>query len=269
MEVAKVGVGVDPETMDISEFSLDNRLHIYDSPGLGDTTERDQIHEKKIRELLRKKDSRGNAVIDLVLVIVDGSSRDMGTTFSLLENVIIPELGEECNERLLVAINQADVAMKGKHWDAENNCPDPVLNDYLQARAISIQKRIMQNTGIRVDPIYYSAGYKEEGMEQMPPYNLSKLLVYILRAIPPVKRLVIAENLNQDNLNFEHSDQAEDYHGEIVKSLIECVVAGAGAGGQIGTKIGTAIAGSVGAVVGRTIGTVIGAIGGLLGGLFG
>ena len=33
-EVAKVGVGVDPETMDIKKYELDN-LILWDSPGLG------------------------------------------------------------------------------------------------------------------------------------------------------------------------------------------------------------------------------------------
>lgn len=33
-EVAKVGVGVDPETMDITKYDLDN-LVLWDSPGLG------------------------------------------------------------------------------------------------------------------------------------------------------------------------------------------------------------------------------------------
>ena len=34
-EVAKVGVGVDPETMDIAKYELGN-LVLWDSPGLGD-----------------------------------------------------------------------------------------------------------------------------------------------------------------------------------------------------------------------------------------
>ncbi len=34
LEVAKVGTGVDPETMDIQKFDLDN-LVLWDSPGLG------------------------------------------------------------------------------------------------------------------------------------------------------------------------------------------------------------------------------------------
>ena len=54
MEVAKVGVGVDPETMDIKKYELDN-LVLWDSPGLGDGKEADVKHAKNIIEKLYEK----------------------------------------------------------------------------------------------------------------------------------------------------------------------------------------------------------------------
>lgn len=274
MEVAKVGVGVDPETMSIQEYHLGN-LRIYDSPGLGDGKERDIAHSKKIIDLLYSKDSNGNALIDMVLVIVDGSTRDLGTTYELIENVIAPALGEERNSRLIIAINQADVAMKGKHWDSENCCPDKVLINFLNDKVRSIKERIRNNTGINVDPIFYSAGYKEEGVEQSPPYNLSKLMMYIIKALPPKKRLVIAENANREKEMWTKSDQLEDYQEEIKKSLVESVCEGAEKGGDIGGNIGGAIGGLFGSVgerigegVGKVVGSVVGGIFGFFGGLF-
>ena len=41
MDIAKVGVGVDPETTDIAKFELDN-LIIWDTPGLGDGIDSDK-----------------------------------------------------------------------------------------------------------------------------------------------------------------------------------------------------------------------------------
>lgn len=275
MEVAKVGVGVDPETMEIKDYQLGN-LRIYDSPGLGDGKDRDIAHAKKITELLHRKDSNGNALIDLVLVIVDGSTRDLGTTYELIENVIIPALGEERNNRLLIAINQADVAMKGKHWDDVNCCPDNVLIDFLNDKVCSIKKRILANTGVHVDPIFYSAGYKEEGIAQAPPYNLSKLMLYILRAIPAKKRLVVIEQSNRDEQMWKKSDELEDYQKEIKKSLSESICDGIDTGSEIGGNIGGAIGSifgstgeKIGNAVGKVIGAVVGGIGGFLGGLFG
>ena len=115
-EVAKVGVGVDPETMEIEKYELDN-LILWDTPGLGDGKEADNRHAKNIIKKLAEVDNKGNALIDLVLVILDGSSRDLGTSYELINNVIIPNLGEDKENRILVAINQADMAMKGRNWD--------------------------------------------------------------------------------------------------------------------------------------------------------
>ena len=52
-EVAKVGVGVDPETMDITKYELDN-LVLWDSPGLGDGKEADNRHAKNIIKKLHE-----------------------------------------------------------------------------------------------------------------------------------------------------------------------------------------------------------------------
>ena len=88
-EVAKVGVGVDPETMEIRKYELDN-LVLWDTPGLGDGKEADNRHAKKIIDKLLEVDENGNALIDLVLVILDGGSRDLGTSYELINKVIIP-----------------------------------------------------------------------------------------------------------------------------------------------------------------------------------
>ncbi len=95
--------------------------------------------------------------IDLVLVIIEGSNRDMGTTYKLLNDIIIPNFQKE---RILVAINQADVAMKGRYWGYENNQPEPKLKNFLEDKAISIQKRVKEATGVEIiKPVYYSAEY--------------------------------------------------------------------------------------------------------------
>ena len=181
-EVAKVGVGVNPETMEIRKYELDN-LVLWDTPGLGDGKEADNRHAKNIIKKLSEVDKNGNALIDLVLVILDGGSRDLGTTYELINNVIIPNLGEEKENRILVAINQADMAMKGNNWDRDKNEPNQKLVNFLEEKVCSVRDRVYEATGVTIEPIYYSAGYKEEG-EQSRPYNLSKLLYYIVKAIP-------------------------------------------------------------------------------------
>lgn len=248
---AKVGQGVDPETMEIYKYELNN-IVLYDSPGLGDGKEADKRHAKNIIEKLYAKNEKGELLIDLVLVILDGSSRDLGTSFELINQVIIPNLGEDTS-RLLVAINQADVAMKGRYWDFEHNCPEPELIKFLDEKVASTRKRIKEATGVDVEPIYYSAGYKD-GDQQQQPYNLSKLLAFILRHTKTEKRFAFAEDINQDSKVWANDDGLSDYRSEIKKSFIESVADGASNGAAIGGKI----AGTTGAVVGAVVGGIIG-----------
>lgn len=179
-EVARVGVGVDPETMEIEKYELDN-LILWDTPGLGDGKEADNRHAKNIIKKLAEVDEEGNALIDLVLVILDGGTRDLGTSYELINNVIIPNLGEEKEERILVAINQADMAMKGRNWDYDKNEPNQHLVTFLEEKVRSVRDRVYEATGVRVDPIYYSAGYKEEGGEYYTgSYKLNERILPVL-----------------------------------------------------------------------------------------
>lgn len=151
-EVAKVGVGVDPETMDITKYDLDN-LVLWDSPGLGDGKEADNRHAENIIKKLHERDENGDLLIDLVLVILDGSTRDLGTSYELINHVIVPNLGQDKENRILVAINQADVAMKGRYWDYKKNKPEPPLQKFLKEKVDSVQRRIKEGTGIDVSKI--------------------------------------------------------------------------------------------------------------------
>lgn len=261
-EVAKVGVGVDPETMEITRYDFEN-LVLWDSPGLGDGKAADERHTKNIIKKLRERDENGNYLIDLVLVILDGSTRDLGTSYDLINNVIIPNLGEDKKNRILVAINQCDVAMKGRYWNEEECKPEPQLEKFLEEKVESVRKRIKEGTGVDVAPIYYSAGYKEEGMPQSKPYNLSKLLYYIIKYTPKEKRLSLVDNINQDKNVWVSNDTHADYKKGILDEFRETVETCAQEGADIGGNIGS-IFGSAGEAVGRTIGTVVGTAKGVL-----
>jgi predicted GTPase len=265
-KIAKVGTSADPETMDIEKYVLDNMI-LWDSPGLGDGKEADNRHSKNIINKLLERDEKGNLLIDLVLVILDGGSRDLGTSYELINSVIVPNLGENKENRILVAINQADVAMKGRHWNDEENKPDEVLTKFLEDKVQSVRRRIKEGTGIDITPIYYSAGFTDVDGEQQRPYNLVKLLSYIVKYTPKEKRLVYYDNLNKDTEMWKDSDELKDYSNEIKssfgESIVDCAMEGAKIGGEIGSIFGTA-----GKVVGSVIGGVVGAVGGIIEGLF-
>ncbi len=229
---AKVGQGAEPETMDIKKYEFDN-IVLFDSPGLGDGKDADIRHSKNIIDKLYEKGSDGNPLIDLVLVILDGSTRDLGTSFELINSVIIPNLGDDY-ERLLVAINQADVAMKGRgHWNVEKNSPEPELIKFLNEKVDSTKRRIKEATGVNIEPIYYSAGFKD-GSEAQIPYNLSKLLLLILRHTKPEKRAVFAQDINHDKTMWEKDDGLSNYKKEIENTLLDSVI-------SVVTKVGEVI----------------------------
>ena len=183
-EVAEVGRGCDPETMDVMSMELNELLRFWDSPGLGDNVESDKKYSKDLVDTLYKEyylDNNRYGLIDVVLVIIDGSGRDMGTTYNLLNNVIVPNFQID---RILVAINQADMAMKGRHWNESSTCPDAVLMDFLVEKADSVRNRLIEATGVNVtEPVFYSA---ERG------YNVEKLMDLIIDNMPVERRKLVA-----------------------------------------------------------------------------
>lgn len=266
IEVAKVGSKADPETKDIERYKIGN-LILWDTPGLGDGTEIDEHHKEGIRALLREKDADGNAMIDLVLVVLDGSSRDLGTSYKILNEVIIPELHGE-NERILVALNQADVAMKnGRHWDYEKNEPDETLLRFLNEKVASIKTRIKEDSNLDIEPVYYCAGYTEESGDVVHPYNLSKLLYYIMNAMPAHKRVALMEGINTTSENYEHNDTENDYNAGVKESFYESFDY-ISDGVDTGAEIGSAILGIPGAIVGAFLGGFVGCIRSILDDIF-
>lgn len=182
-EVAGVGRTCDPETMNVTSSRFTDYLRFWDSPGMGDGVSDDQRHSEKIIKSLYdtyEAEGRKYGLIDMVLVILDGSVRDMGSTYKLLTTVILPNFQAD---RVIVAINQADVAMKGRHWNNQINCPDDVLEKFLDEKAVSVQERIYEATGINVQkPVCFSAEQK---------YNLYELMNLIINNIPCERRRLV------------------------------------------------------------------------------
>jgi hypothetical protein len=155
---------------------------VHDSAGLGDGLSADQRHKRNLTDLLLKTitingDTKPDGFIDLVLVILDGASRDLGTSYQLLEQVILQCIS---SDRVIVAINQADVAMKGRHWNNIQKKPEITLLNFLEEKALSTQSRIKEATGLNIKkPVFYSAEYN---------YNIDKLLDHIVAHMPYERR---------------------------------------------------------------------------------
>lgn len=224
-DMAKVGEGVDPETMLVQKYRVHDYLRFWDSPGLGDGAAQDQEHAKKLTDILNKTYTHSDGVwgfIDLVMVVLDGGSRDMGTTYRLLEQVILKNIAPG---RVLVVVNQADMAMSGRYWDSSAHCPQGELRDFLEEKTASVQKRLLEATGMKIQtPVYYSATEN---------YRLDKVMDAIINHIPKTKRNIkegvkkkiieivnqrLSEDLSLFRLDKEIVEEAvEESFGELVK----------------------------------------------------
>lgn len=259
MSVAKVGVGVDPETKEIAKFDLNN-LTIWDTPGLGDGVESDKAHIKQIVRKLSETDKDGNLLIDLVLVVLEAGSKDLAVSYDVINNTLIPCLGKDNSHRILIGLNQSDLAMKGRHWLHEQNAPDDVLADFLSRKADSIAHRVRTATGVTVNPVCYCAGYTDEDGSRQAPYNLAKLLYYILMAVPGEKRLVLADKLNATETNWTFNDGDKDYAGDVQKSFWDSLLEDILEGIEKGAVIGGCAIGIPGVFVGGLAGAVVGGL---------
>ena len=184
-ELATIGRGADPQTMQCKSYRINENLRIHDSPGFGDSPKNDRAHAEKITKLLKF------ALIDMCVVIVDASLRDLGTTYWLIDKVLKPNLSED---RILIALNQADIAMKGRGWDEAKNAPTPKLRAFLDEKAHSIHKRIMENNFNSAQslyslpqPVYYSA---------QTGYNVDKFFDFIIENLPKQRRIYRFLNQN-------------------------------------------------------------------------
>lgn len=253
-EVATVGYSSDPETSTIKKFEIDNMI-LWDTPGLGDSPEKDKQYAAEIANALKAKDYDGTLIIDEVVVLIDGSNRDMKTAYEIIENIVVPFLGEDKN--IVIAINQCDVALKGRYWNYDQNQPDDQLISFLESKVLSVKNRIFESTGLVTQPIYYSA---------LHHYNVSKLLLTMLRNMPERKRFLFSDSLNRNPEVWKKNDALEDYNAEIQKevkislsSALDHAAKGAIAGATIGGVIPV-----IGPVIGATVGAVLGFIGGLI-----
>lgn len=221
---AEIGQSANPQTMDINSYSFNN-IVIWDTPGLGDSAEKDQVHQAKIIDLLKCNDDRGSPLIDLILLILDGGSRDFSSAYKLIREVVSPNLQADDKNRLLIGINKADRVMSHHFWDVKENAPKEELIKKLEEQSLVVKKRIENDTGFSPDVVYYSAGEIHDGELLLPPYNLAKLLSFIIDRLPQKKRASIARDINENKGNFQSNDKNEDYGNKIENSIFESIKA--------------------------------------------
>lgn len=194
----KIGTNANPETQSIQECQISKNITLYDSPGLGEGSQKDKTHMNKIHNLLTQKDEYGNAKIDLALVIIDATVKGLGQEYSTIQ-YLLKTLGN--TSRILIGLNKCDCVLSERFFDRQNNKLGEKQEEFLRDKIADLQTRIKTDTGLDLgneDIICYSAGfYNEEMGIQDKPYNIVALEKLILTKIPSQKRVIQAVEESQ------------------------------------------------------------------------
>lgn len=253
-QVSDIGTGAKPQTMAIDKYQL-GKITLYDSPGFGDSPEKDKIHANKIVDLLNTKNNNNEYLIDMVLIILDATSRDLGSALQLITNVVMKNFSDY--SRIIVALNKCDAVLSGEYWDKNDSKPYPELVKKLDEISDTIQSRIYDSTNIQIKPIYYSAGgYDPIKRITRKPYNLLKLLYFIYSNAPVKKRLAFNEHINPDPTVWNTNDNTEQYVEGMKKSFFDALRDNIQDGADYCGNIGKALFGDNGETVGRVVGGV-------------
>lgn len=184
-------------TNEITKYKLGN-LNIYDSPGLGESKEKDEYYKKIIIDFLEQKDSSGNQLIDMVVYIFDASSRDNAESITFINEILTPILGGE-SKRLLIALNKIDIVDGGFYFNKELNKPEIELENRLKEKI----KYLKSKLNLDFEIIYYCAGI-EYGKNKIQPYNINSFFEYWSKNVSEEKRKIILLNLKEDNFKKEN-----------------------------------------------------------------
>lgn len=186
---------IKPCTDEIYTYDFKN-LKIYDSPGLGESKEKDEKTKEEIFNLLQKKNGKGEGLIDLIFFVFDANSRDYSESYILI-NEFLSKLVDN-SKRIILALNKIDLVEGGIFYNTKENQPDPKLHDLMNEKINFMKKNLKED----YDIIYYSAGVNNNYI-QLKPYNIVSIYQQINDKLSLDKRIVVELNINEIKENFE------------------------------------------------------------------
>lgn len=179
-EVARSAGGAASCTQEIAPYELSGCLRLWDTPGFGDGTAQDARFAKAVDEILSQTCDLGGRrvrLVDMALVILEARSRSLYTPLKLIAETLLPRLGAG---RILVALNQADTALCGRHWLDAHARPDGTLKASLDERSQIMWRRLCHETGCELaPPVCFSA---------LHSYNIGALMDMLIDRLPSSPR---------------------------------------------------------------------------------
>lgn len=161
-DMAKIGYGSEPKTQKLMGYKVGEYV-LWDTPGLGEGIAEDERH---IDSIVSLTSDSSKYKFHHVLLVIEANKRDLGGVVKVVKKLI----RSRHEDKFSIILNQADQAMKGQNWNADENLPNSELMKFLDEQAISVSERIEKDTGVVVStPKYYSAltGY---GVTELDSY---------------------------------------------------------------------------------------------------
>lgn len=138
---AKTGL-IDPTTKALDLYKCRN-LKIFDSPGVGESTEED----KKTLEIVKGWFKENQKCLPITVLVFDANSRDYGSTFRLVR-----EIREYCSDRLICCINKVDTLFPfgifSRDLTIPGNCSDRILQK-IEEKIDSVIARLSDAAGVQ------------------------------------------------------------------------------------------------------------------------
>ena len=92
--------------------------------------------EKKMKKLkqryliyFKKKNGKGEGLIDLIFFVFDANSRDYSESYILI-NEFLSKLVDN-SKRIILALNKIDLVEGGIFYNIKENQPNPKLHDFM------------------------------------------------------------------------------------------------------------------------------------------
>jgi len=186
---------IKPGTDEIQIYNFKN-LKVYDSPGFGESKEKDEKIRKEIFNLITKKNAKGEGLIDIIFFIFDANSRDYSESYIIINEFISKLLDNP--KRLVLALNKIDLIEGGMLYDKTKNQPENKLHDLINDKIKYMKTNLKED----YDIIYYCAGINNS-YAKLKPYNIISFYIQIKNKLTLEKRLVVELNLNEIEDNFE------------------------------------------------------------------
>ncbi|MDD1783608.1 hypothetical protein LRP49_20750 [Enterovibrio sp. ZSDZ35] len=213
-------------------------LIVWDYPGLTGDKVHDQLIEMQIGATLSEHDGDGNPLIDMAVVVLDAAERNLNDGYRLITDIIVPALGSEFEDRLVVALNKVDVASYAYDWDFVMDSPSPEVEIWPESTASLLRHCLLDESGLEIAPVCIAAELTRQG-ESTHPFNLMKLMATMLEKLPAEKKFVLMDApLNPQSLAWLDGDDRKDYLTVVENTLFDTVYEGAKGGSRFGGLLG-------------------------------